>query len=67
MDWINVKVEKPKGKCIVCLEKESAGNRIHSATFRKNVSFVGHCFEFDVPKITHWMPQPDLPEEEKHD
>lgn len=52
--------EAPKdgAPILVLLEKESLGMVWHSARIRPNVSFVGHRFAFDCPKMIGWIPFP---------
>lgn len=43
---------------LVLLSKESLHSEWHTATLHKNVSFVGHQFAFDCPKMIGWLPLP---------
>lgn len=61
MKWISVEDEDPKGPCIVLLEKEILGSRVHSAAFEKEYTIVGGHFDFDMPKVTHFIPMSHLP------
>lgn len=45
---------------LVLLEKEFLGSIWHSASVRPNVTFVGHCFGFDLPKMLGWIPLPHV-------
>ena len=47
---------------LVLLEKESLGMVWHSARIRPNVSFVGHRFAFDCPKMIGWISFPVVPQ-----
>lgn len=60
-EWISINDRPPEGECLVFLEKNMLGMRIHTANFEKNVQLIGGRFEFDAPKITHWMPLPVPP------
>lgn len=47
---------------LVLLEKKSLGRVWHTAQLHKNVSFVGHYFAFDCPKMLGWIQMPELKE-----
>ncbi len=59
--WISVEDEKPKGDVLVYLEANMVGRRIHGANYHPNITEVGGQFDFDAPKVTHWMPLPPSP------
>lgn len=61
MDWISVEDRLPEGDCLVYIEEEALGLRIHAATYHKNLAYIGGHFHFDMPAVTHWMPLPDPP------
>jgi len=61
-EWISVEDRKPEGDCLVFLDKESLGRRIHSAKYC-NIVLIGHHFHWDCTKVTHWMPLPAAPKE----
>lgn len=65
MNWIKVEdIPMPdRGKFLVYLEEPSAGNRMHTAVFHRNLKSVGGCFLFDLPRITHYMELPEPPKE----
>lgn len=66
MNWINVKDSPPpRGKCLVMLEEELTGNRIHSAKFEDGYGIIGCVFVWDAPKVTHWAKLPLEPKEDK--
>ena len=54
--WISVDERLPEGNCLVYLEEETLGSRVHSASYDSNVEIIGGYFHFDMPKVTHWQP-----------
>ncbi len=59
--WKDFKTAPKEGIFLVFLEEELLGNRIHTMNRRKNVSFIGSNFAFDVPKPLFWMELPENP------
>jgi hypothetical protein len=68
MGWISVKDRKPEGDCIVRCEgvqrfmsDEKREPTLHVAKYHPNIVVIGNHFEFDMPKVTHWLPISELP------
>lgn len=61
MKWISIEDEQPKGLCIVLLEKEILGSQVHGGNFQDDYTVVGGRFDFDMPKVTHFIPVSHLP------
>jgi hypothetical protein len=67
--WIPVDEKPPQGACLVFIEEEIFRSKVHAGSFsynpdtKKGVDLVAAHFAFDMPKVTHWRPLPDTPEE----
>jgi len=61
MEWISVKDQPiPKNvNLLVVLESPMLGFSIWPAHF-SNIGIIGTCFDFDMPKVTHWCLAPEL-------
>ena len=63
--WIPVTERLPKpNKLVLCWWESGDGEREHYgfATFQSHG--IWHVSNEGMPKVTHWMPLPDAPEEE---
>ena len=60
-EWISVEDRLPEGNCLVYLEKKESFHRIHTACYGGSVTIIAGRFDFDMPKVTHWMPLPEPP------
>jgi hypothetical protein len=63
MNWISIENKKPVGKCLVCLEDDYFGMRIHTAHYMNKLALIAGHFGFDLPKVVYWMPLPEPPVE----
>ncbi len=52
----------PDGNWQVCLEKELAGNKVHSAYKNEKYGTIATSFHWDMPKVTHYKPLPQAPQ-----
>lgn len=61
MKWISVEDRPPEGNCLVCMEESNNIKEMHVASYHRNLAIIGNHFEFDMPKVTHWMLLPEPP------
>jgi hypothetical protein len=60
-NWITVDGVKdiPVGDWLVYMPRLS-GNKVQAASVHKNVTAIGNCLSFDMPKVTMYRPVPDI-------
>ena len=63
--WISVKdkLPEPLSQCLVYSPRRNNARKIETATYTK----LGWITATYFPEVTHWMPLPELPEEDEED
>lgn len=61
--WISVKDRMPEyGRYLVTVVRDDGAVAVHTATYND----LGWWMHSNAGEITHWMPLPEPPKEEKH-